>query len=368
MTDLRLETEVDVLISEKLSMQERSDEMDNLPQNLESLDEGTQAILEVEQDIIRPEVVEAAGVNNRSLFFVDTNPSLDDKGSSGPSYESVSAAPLGTSVSQHSEEEIIVFMPRVYRQPQPISTPHPVASSSPIKSSTLVLPTTEQMPRLKVPNDPRALQRKEKPSLKSDSRGRKKKKRRQRVMEGSDIEWGSDGPPGIIIGVEGEDVDDGSDVRREAGEDCMAVLRDYLEGTILNAKSERKEREEENGNEKDRETSGNIAKELNTYLKQGGEQEEEPLGKLVGKQDRMGEEGDEDSEGDWESSSDSRGPPDLVDIKSALEPVATESEEEVKEVAGPLAGGDSLGETDWFIRNMEVNSLAFSVIITLLMR
>ena len=354
MTDLTHDTEVEVLSTERSSMQEVSDEVDNCVKNFESLGEGTQASLEAEPDTPRPELSDVQ--NDRPLFFVDTDPSLDDKELSGPSYEAVSAEPLGSSASQQSDEETIVFLPRTYRHPQSISilNPNPVTSPSPIKPSPIILPAIEQRPRNKVSIRSGPAQRKEKHSTKCDTRGRKKKSRRHRVIEGSDIEWGSDGPPGMILGVEGENDGGGSEDNEEAGEDSMAVLRDYLEGTLLNAKSEWREREERIGSEKDSEASEHRARELKTRSEERGEKGEEFIGELVGEQD-MEVEASEDSEGDWESSSDSRGPPDQADIKSALEAADTGSDEDMEKEAGFFAGRNSWGDTNWFIRNMEVN-------------
>ncbi|WWC66293.1 uncharacterized protein I206_100194 [Kwoniella pini CBS 10737] len=176
------------------------------------------------------------------LFFVDTDP--DTNGfSSAPTYQTVGSLPLGqqTPIVSDSNEEQILFKPKTYKKPEPIFVN--IGSSSPPKKKT----SAPDPPPTRGFVNPRALSRSEKKAAKREKRrGRGKKshmkKQAKAPREDSDIEWGSDGPPVNILDVEG-----GESVLELDEDEDIKLLRDYMQGTMLNAKTEQAEREAELG-------------------------------------------------------------------------------------------------------------------------
>lgn len=167
------------------------------------------------------------------LFFVDTAPAAaeDLVNTQKPNYRPDAKSAIGRKSAPEDEDEEIVFAPKTYKQPQPIIVDMQLASPSRRRSSP---------PRpviTKVAPPPKGLSRAQKKAAKREKYKGKKAKRARRQAElavGSDVSWGSDGPPGgggDILDVEGADQSD--------GEDDVAVLRDYLAGTLLNERVEK---------------------------------------------------------------------------------------------------------------------------------
>jgi hypothetical protein len=165
------------------------------------------------------------------LFFIDTEPSGIETGPASIQYDTLTKAPLGTTQSD-SEEEQIVFKPRTFGQPKPLDIRLPSQAST---SATCPLATAA--PDLSLASGKPG--RKAKKALKKEKRkmrGTGKKATRRTgldAMEGSDIEWGSDGLP---AGVFDQDVD--IDDMVEDDDEDMAILKDYLAGTKLGAESD----------------------------------------------------------------------------------------------------------------------------------
>ena len=280
----------------------------------------------------RPSSGQAASEDDVPPFYVDTDPSPVIQ--TPAHYDSVPSAPLGTSEDLPSEEEEIVFVPRTYRHPEPISVPVAVEPRSP--------PATASLPVVPVYMDPRTRTRADKKTAKKDKRGRKgrKSRRRETIIEGSDIEWGSDGPPGDILSVQGVDIDDADDPTND-----VEVLRDYLEGTLLNAKAE-KEEADLDGDRK--EEDGTTQSKISTVAKPKRDDWTKPT------PDEAVDEAED--EGDWESASGSGSSSNLGDLRAALaESVSEDESEETDAEEDMFSGKDAWDETDWFIRNMEVS-------------
>ncbi|WVF70475.1 hypothetical protein IAT40_005265 [Kwoniella sp. CBS 6097] len=298
------------------------------------------------------------------LFFVDTDPAPIDEVPI-PTYEAVSSLPLGTEQipAPVSDEEQIVFVPKTYKKPEAFTlnissapAPGPASSSeAPFTSRAFV--------------NPRAMSRAEKKAAKREKRrgnkskaGKKARKRQERVpREDSDLEWGSDGPPPIITGVEGAETDD----------EDMAILRDYMEGTKLNAKTEREEmiaagelmEEDEEGADSD-EDSGIEAEEMDIQairlfgrgikgLTEGGQEiideddddSEDESGSEASIE--LAEDDEDDSEEDDDDGEDDSSVLGELDIEGMM----SDDDEDIEELFNGTSQWNN--ETDWFINAME---------------
>lgn len=368
MTDLRDDTEMEIFDVDGLNGKQIMEDLDPQPQPIvkgNSEDQEGFSTTKGHSDehigVPSPDAVEG----DMPLFYVDTDPSPIIL--SATSYESVTVAPLGTSAPGLSEEETIVFKPRTYRKPEPISVAsHPTEAPAQPIASTSSHPVPQHASAVWI--DPRARPRSDKKAAKRDKRNRKKKPHRQRaVFEGSDIEWGNDGPDVNIVAVHGmTNVDDNDGDGRDG--DDVEVLRDYLEGTLLNARVEQAEREEE-GSDGDSEIAKEMEKELKRRFGDGGgdaimtateELEGNASSESHGKTKEV-EPVDGGDEGDWESSSGSSSSADIRNMKAALDD-ASESDQDEEDEEDMFAGKDSWDETDWFIRNMEVSKSAPSLL------
>jgi len=212
--------------------------------------EPTEIIQVAEVQIELPEVplppsVQAAEEELDSLFFVDTAPALVEEDPfyvdvqpgqassppSKPKYHTSSRQALGHREAGASSDEEIVFVSKSYGQPQPIQVDMPKASGS--RPSRPLVPETKRSAAAPPPKISRSQKKATKKEKKKSGKKSKRAKRQAEFVDGSDIEWGSDGPPrgAQILGIEGVEESDGDD------DDDVAVLRDYLEGTLLNAKT-----------------------------------------------------------------------------------------------------------------------------------
>ena len=320
------------------------------------------------------------------FFFVDTTP--DTTNDLPPTYDSLSLAPLGTvKAMDQAPDEQIIFAPKTYRQPEPILVQNVKQAPPPIPESL------EPQPELpsRVFLNPRAMSRAEKKSAKKQKKKRNKgkgkmgKQREERIDDdGSDLERGSDGPPPKILAVEG--------LRLGKHERDVEILRDYLEGTLLNAKMEEEDEEEERRKaaaqdnaemmevEEDRhgdkaqlgvtENLGDAESRINgekEVVREDTEVETEVddedvsiddpvdatddsetggsaagVGEADGVEDQSGSKSESESESGSSSS-------DLGNLDNLDE---FDSEEEEEFFNGKQSWGN---ETDWFIRNMEVS-------------
>jgi len=192
--------------------------------------------------------------NEVPTFFIDTAPA-EVEGDSSPTYLSTNGIPLGagSGTSAISEDEKIVFAPKIYEQPEPISiTSGSSTRQQPSIPAGAVAALNISMQGITMdPSSSLPLTRKDKKAAKREKRKNRNKKRKSGnggikgiMRDDSDMEWGSDGPPPAILGVEGLNPDDDDDDDENGGDD-VAILRDYLAGTLLNAKSEMEDLEEE---------------------------------------------------------------------------------------------------------------------------
>ena len=370
MVDLRDEREIDVYASEGRD----SSAKPNVPEAMEEIESrilgqtpgaARKGILlqapltPIEDDDGRSAPAEASSdvSDENPSFFVDDEPVVCTSPTTA-SYDALRAAPLGSRRSSYSSEERIVFKPRTYRQPEPISTPIPPNPSVPapdLKSDHYV----PAVPLTRVFVSPRVMSRAEKKAAKRDKRSGGKNKRergrRAEVIEGSDIDWGSDGPSRAIMRVEGMDEDES-----EAGEDDVEVMRDYLEGTLLNAKMEAEDASED-GEVDEEEIEEEVDRQI-AMIADGGDDDitievkDDDAGTLEEKETL--EEEDDDEEGQWESSSGNSGSSDLGDLrqvpKSTKKAVAVVEESDETE-SDRFAGKDNCDDTDWFVRNMQAS-------------
>ena len=308
-----------------------------------------------------------------SLFFVDTEPvSILEQHTI--TYETASAAPLGgTSERAPSpDEEEIVFKRRTFPQPKPLVLEVPAARPKPAQDE--MAPPLESMNRVIV--SAAQLNRRQKKALRKEKRTRNKGKarekntRRLQAYDGSDVEWGSDGPPSKKF-LDGEASDNDMD-------DDMTVLRDYLAGTKLGAKAggdddaaESEEDDDEmeiamskaydeaamlggddefelNSDEEDNpdiETSDDDEIDVEAAISsdsEGGLNDQ-----VANEEEQDGEASDSDSEGDDSS--------DIGDIRFSSARVGVEEDSDSDDESDDLFNAkDSWDETEWFIRNMEV--------------
>lgn len=166
-----------------------------------------------------------------SPFYLDTAPGPSSSTLNKPLYKSEIRPALGHAPCPASSDEEIVFAPRQFKQPQPIQVNMSQASGSRPTRNRPSPPAATS-----APSHPRAMSRAQKKAAKKDKKkgGSKKLQRSRRqaeIADTSDIEWGSDGPPrGKNSGIEGIDESD------EENDDDVAILQDYLAGTLLNAK------------------------------------------------------------------------------------------------------------------------------------
>jgi hypothetical protein len=289
----------------------------------------------VEQYVEQPMPLVSRAVDLESdLFIIDTEPSIS---AALPTYDSPSSVLLGVSATALPSDEEIVFAPRTFRQPEPISVPitdlpEPVASSS-----ITHVPTNVFM-------DPRARTRTKKQAAKKKNKkawGKGRARRGQEeMMLDSDLEWGSDGPPSGTLEVLGVD--------EEQHERDVDVLRDYLAGTLLNELAEQDE--DEDVVEDDEEVDLGAVRESDECMGQnsGGLD-------VATRSDDDDEEEDEVSGSGWGSDSSSE-LSDLERVLEALESDGTDNGDGDDDDGGLFQGKQNWKtETDWFIHNMEVS-------------
>jgi hypothetical protein len=333
--------------------------------------------IELSQEPI-PSAARAAEEELDSLFFVDTAPALveDDpfyvdvrpgQASSPPSkpkYHTSSRQALGHRDAAASSDEDIVFVSKSYGQPQPIQVDMPKASGSRPTHSLVPEPKRSAAPPPKISRSQKKATKKEK---KKSGKKSKRAKRQAEFVDGSDIEWGSDGPPrgAEILGIEGVEESDRDD------DDDVAVLRDYLEGTLLNAKTgssdEMDDDQEMDDDEVDDAIEIDMMKRFGASVSQWND--DGSIGSISGDDDDNSE--DDDShmgEMEGESESDSDDSDDGIDV-DALQLDAKAEEDIDRQLALALEKGEEdsdieelftgksgwADETDWFLQSMTVS-------------
>lgn len=177
---------------------------------------------------------DAAGIiEDFPEIIIDTAPRPVFEASSAI-YTSHLFVPIGSGAGAdpQSDDEEIVFKPKQFPNPVPVHI-NISANSSNLRSSSIVpeLVQTSTDPRAKKP----PMSRKDKKAAKREKRKQRGTARRRGMLKDDfgaedDIDWGSDGPPKGLKGVEGLEEDLPG---RDADAD-IAILRDYLEGTRLN--------------------------------------------------------------------------------------------------------------------------------------
>jgi hypothetical protein len=327
-----------------------------------------------------PPVIAEIEAELDSMFFVDTEPALVEEdpfyidtqpgnaSSSGtkPKYHASSSQALGHREATVSSDEEIVFAPKTYKQPQPINVDMSQASGS--RPSR----TTAPEPKRPIAVAPKISRAQKKAAKKEKKKGgSKKSKRFQRqpeLVDGSDIEWGSDGPPrrAEIMGLEGVDESD--------GEDDVAVLRDYLEGTLLNAKTgsadEMDDDQELGSDEVDEAIDIEMMRQFGAGVKQWNNDGSAGSGSGDDSDGQEGSDSEEDDDSHMEdaSESDSDDEEDTIDVDALEAEVAAEQDidrqlaialekgEEDSDIEELFTGKSGWGdETDWFLQSMTVS-------------
>ncbi|EIW72809.1 hypothetical protein TREMEDRAFT_72886 [Tremella mesenterica DSM 1558] len=313
-----------------------------------------------EQEPSSPHIDEAD--ESDVLFYVDTAPSIEVE--AGPSYTTISAPPLGTASDSESEEKI-VYVPKVSRHEvsDTVQMSHPRPSEVPVSGSKPAT-TPVTMKKMDVSSSSQAphtllevsgLAMKGKRRDRGRRAGRKLQQRRRRDV-GSDIDWGSDDSSSrLILGKTEED--------EQEDQRDMEVLRDYLEGTSLNARVEDEDEEEGEGagEEEEEEESESVLRAgtpsdmRNRSVSPVSQTSDDIIGRegLVVEADGAEVEGQdlEDEQSDTGSESSSE----LGILKAAMDDFdemrittldsSSDSDED--------DGGWGLMNEDWFIRNMQ---------------
>lgn len=318
-------------------------------------------------------------------FYVDVDPEESTVNPPKPMYRPDAATTIGQrrAKSDSGEDEEIVFAPRKYKQPVPITLDMPRASSSSkAPTSTKPAPRPETSTVLdRAFAKPKGMTRAQKKAAKKDKKkgtGKKLKraKRQSELAVTSDIEWGSDGPPSRPRG-DGLEIDSisGSD-----DEDDIAVLQDYLAGTLLNERSVQSEDddsdnsdsvvEELDSDEVDEAIEIDMMKQFGDGVNQWNENGSIESGSDED-DDKPTEEGDgSDSQAsEWEDDSEAGSSDDDIDqdvvaqqieedidrqLALALEKDGEEDSEMEELFTGKAGWAD---ETDWFIQSMEVSTI-----------
>ena len=296
-------------------------------------------------------------------FYIDTQPGTTTAPTSKPKYHTTSRQALGHREATVSSDEEIVFAPKTYKQPQPIQVDMPKASGSrPARHSAPDIKRTSGPP----PKASRAQKKATKKEKKKSGKKSKRAKRQAELAEGSDIEWGSDGPPlgAQILGIEGVDESD--------GEDDVAVLRDYLEGTMLNAKTgsddEMDDDQELDDDEVDDAIEIDMMKRFGASVRQWND--DGSIGSVSAEED---DSDDDDSHMGEEQSGSGSESEDGIDVE-ALEldaqaeadidrqlALALENGEEDSDIEELFTGKSGWAdETDWFLQSMTVRRLLYS--------
>ena len=270
------------------------------------------------------------------LFYIDTTPS---EPVAGPSYTSLPTVPLGThSPVSSSDDDEFVYQPRVFPKPQPISLPAPdKRSASPIRMPPPLSEGKRQ--------EPHTLSRKQRKSQKRDKRKAKKGQSRQSagIDYGSDIDWGSDGPPQKVIEMNmGMDEDPELDVE---------VLRDYLAGTLLNAQQSESSDEIVDQQEESEESEEELDEDNDEVVELDEDAIAIPAEGDVGDGDQAEVTIDEDDDGSDSDSGSSSALGEL--ILEDFDRMPLEHDSDSGDNDDEDDGGWKVTEEDWFIRNMQ---------------
>ena len=277
------------------------------------------------------------------LFYIDTTPS---EPVAGPSYTSLPTVPLGThSPLSSSDDDEFVYQPRVFPKPQPISLPAPEKrSASPIRMPPPLSEGKRQ--------EPHTLSRKQRKAQKRDKRKANKGQGRQPagLDYGSDIDWGSDGPPQKVIEMNmGMDEDPELDVE---------VLRDYLAGTLLNAQQSESSDEivdQQEESEESEESEEELDEDIDEDIDEVVELDEDAIviaaGGDVGDGDQAEVTIDEDDDGSDSDSGSSSALGELILEDFDGMPLEDDSDSDDNDKEDD--GGWKVTEEDWFIRNMQ---------------
>lgn len=165
--------------------------------------------VEIDMPSPSPEIT----ADDSSLFFIDTTAAPP---SETPLYDTSVTSIVGQADASPSgsEDEKIVFVPKTYRAPEPISVPSSSRPSVPavnrVSESIMTLPSD--------PPSGKKANRKEKKAAKKAKKKTRGVQKEPRQGD-SDLEWGDDGPPSL------------PGRRTWGGNDDMAILQDYIDGT-----------------------------------------------------------------------------------------------------------------------------------------
>jgi hypothetical protein len=219
-------------------------------------------VIEIDEEIViidqplslSAPVEEEEGEEEAPLFYVDDGPSNMDTTADQILFDTtLTSAIIGEKESsEDEEEEEVIYAPRKYAKPEPISLPsHSVPSTSRAAGQKGHQTGSHAQNYMSVPFNSRPVATKsEKSKTQGKTKQQKKKLNRKarqeeriRKTEGlprvgdSDIDWGSDGPPAAARGAEDIDSSDddvpafaglGSRIRR----DEQAIMQDYVQNAF----------------------------------------------------------------------------------------------------------------------------------------
>jgi hypothetical protein len=295
-----------------------------------------------------------SGYPEDPLFFVDVQPvhGVVVEETSITYETSHPSIPLGRAPSRSPSPQVeeIVFRPRKYEQPKPISVNVP----PPTIASTSSRPGPAEEPARPEFALPTSLNRRQKKALKREKRARNKGKAREKnrkrlqAYEGSDLEWGSDGPPAGILDIEGSEDDDGAENDEE-------ILRDYLKGTILGFNAR-----DVGAGDEDSESGSDLDEDIARAYDASALVGDEALELESGEEDNPDIEGssasDDDNE-DEDEDDDNDDSSELGEIEFEWQAEADDnvSEDEEDDEGDLFKGKDDWNDTEWFIKNLEVS-------------
>nr|XP_019049269.1 hypothetical protein I302_03051 [Kwoniella bestiolae CBS 10118]OCF28199.1 hypothetical protein I302_03051 [Kwoniella bestiolae CBS 10118] len=298
------------------------------------------------------------------LFFVDTEPDTISE-TPAPTYDITQSLPLGqqaiSAPEVESEEEKILFVPKTYKKPEPVFINIGTSPQSERKSKAPDPPTRAFV-------NPRALSRAEKKAAKREKRsGRGKKSRRRKQdkvpRDDSDLDWGSDGPPVNLINVEGGESDSFADGAGNEEDEDIKILRDYMQGTMLNAQTERAEHmdyqmegdeegvdDDEDAEEMDLEAMRLFGQGIKGLTEGGQEIVDEEDWQSDESRDEENEDGEEEEEEeDDDDDDDDSSVLGEIDIEGMMDDDS--DEEDIDALFNGSGQWDK--DTDWFINAME---------------
>jgi hypothetical protein len=221
-------------------------------------------VIEIDEEIViveqrhatSPPVEEEALEEEAPLFYVDDGPSNMDTTADRILFDTVTTSAIigERESSEEEEEEEVIYAPRKFAKPEPISLPShsapPTSRSADPKGHQASAKGQSQNFMAVAHNGRPVATKSDKSKMQGKTKQQKKKLNRKARQEGrirkteglprvgdSDIDWGSDGPPAAARGAEEVDSSDedvpafaglGSRIRR----DEQAIMQDYVQNAF----------------------------------------------------------------------------------------------------------------------------------------